>query len=246
MGKSEILLCVNIDHVATIRQARKGETPSLVEAAQIAETAGADGITVHLREDRRHIQDDDLPALKKIVKGRLTLEMAPSKDILKIAAEIKPQLLTIVPEKREELTTEGGLNVLENMDSLKSFLNEVKASSLEASLFIEPELQTIKAAYDVGARRIELHTGKYANCPVSSYEAAEELAKIKTAAEFAHSLGFIVNAGHGLNLQNLPAILAITHLRELHIGHSIVARAVLVGLEEAVKEVKSLITRKNI
>jgi pyridoxine 5-phosphate synthase len=241
MNKSPILLCVNIDHIATIRQARLGSEPSVVEAALIAEEAGADGITVHLREDRRHIQDADLPALKSVVKGRLTMEMAASAEMLQIANSVKPDLLTIVPEKRQELTTEGGLNVIEQADTLKVFLQKVQETSLKASLFIDPDLAVIEKAHQIGAKRIELHTGNYANCKPGSPEAKLELDKLKRAAEFAHSLGFIVNAGHGLNLQNLRAFIELPYLCELHIGHSIISRAVLVGLSQAVKEIKNII-----
>ncbi len=237
----QVLLCVNIDHVATLRQARGGIYPSVVEAAQLTESAGADGITIHLREDRRHIQDADVFELKEIIRGRYTLEMAASQEILEIAKKIKPDLLTIVPEKRQELTTEGGLNVIGNASELKEFLLEVKKANLQASLFIDPDLSTIEKAREIGASRIELHTGKYANCPINSPEAESEFQNLKKAAEFAHSIGFIVNAGHGLNLPNLPKILQIPNLEELHIGHSIIARAVIVGLNQAVKEIKDIL-----
>lgn len=233
---SNILLCINIDHIATLRQVRGGSEPSIVEAARIAEQAGADGITVHLREDRRHIQDHDLFELKPIVKGRLTMEMAATNEMLKIAQKIQPDLLTIVPEKRAELTTEGGLNIIENADYLKDFLDQVHQNALEASLFIEPDLKTIEIAHQIGAKRIELHTGQYANNPNQT-----EINKLIKAAEFAHSLGFVVNAGHGLNKNNLKPILQIPHLKELHIGHSIIARAVFVGLKQAIIELKTLI-----
>ncbi len=239
--KDKILLCVNIDHVATIRQARKGIEPSLVEAAQISEAAGADGITVHLREDRRHIQDFDLVDLKKVVKGRLTMEMATTEEMLQIAKNIKPDLLTLVPEKREELTTEGGLNVKAQKSHLKDFLQEVQKAGIEASIFIDPDLEMIETAHKVGAKRIELHTGAYANCQPKTEAFEVELEKLTEAAQFAHSLGFVVNAGHGLNKNNLGPILQIPHLRELHIGYSIVSRAILVGLSSAVKEIKDLI-----
>jgi pyridoxine 5-phosphate synthase len=241
MNTKKLLLCVNIDHVATLRQARLGQEPSVIQAAQIAEKAGADGITVHLREDRRHIQDFDLPLLKQVVKGRLTLEMAASEQMLQIAKTINPNLLTIVPERRQELTTEGGLDVIGQAKELEDFLYKVAEASLEASLFIDPDKKVIDKAKQVGAKRIELHTGKYANCKVGSPEAQHELMQLKAAAEYAHNLGFIVNAGHGLNLQNLPAVLKVPHLQELHIGHSIVGRAVLVGMAQAVKEVKELL-----
>ncbi len=233
---SNILLCLNIDHIATLRQVRGGREPSILEAAQIAEEAGADGITVHLREDRRHIQDSDVEQLKPIVKGRLTLEMAATAEMFEIAQKIKPNLLTIVPEKRSELTTEGGLNVINNAEYLKDFLKKIHENGLEASLFIEPDLKTIEIAHQIGAKRIELHTGQYANTLAKT-----EINKLSKAAEFAHSLGFVVNAGHGLNINNLKPILQIPHLRELHIGHSIIARAVFIGLKQAISELKALI-----
>lgn len=241
MSSEKWLLCVNIDHVATLRQARLGQIPSVLEAARIVEQAGADGITVHLREDRRHIQDYDLVELKKVVKGRLTLEMATTAEMLKVAKNLQPHLLTLVPEKREELTTEGGLNVIAQAEHLKDYLQEVKQAGLEASLFIDPDLNMIRKAHEIGATRLELHTGKYANCAVGSAEATQELNELCAAAELAHSLGFVVNAGHGLSVFNLRPILNVPHLRELHIGHAIVARAVFVGLAQAVKEVKELL-----
>ncbi|MDJ0626244.1 MAG: pyridoxine 5'-phosphate synthase [Candidatus Caenarcaniphilales bacterium] len=242
MKNGYISLCVNIDHVATLRQARFSSYPSVVEAAQIAQNAGADGITVHLREDRRHIQDDDIPALKNIIKGKFTLEMAISEEILDIAKRNKPDLLTIVPEKREELTTEGGLDIIGQFEKTKAFLEEVNKASLKASLFIDPNLETIKAAKDAGAERIELHTGEYANCKLNSEEMKYQLSQLSKAAKYAKSLGFLVNAGHGLNTSNVKAISQLHSLEELHIGHSIISRAVLIGLNEAVKEMKHLIS----
>ncbi|MDX1921058.1 MAG: pyridoxine 5'-phosphate synthase [Candidatus Caenarcaniphilales bacterium] len=239
--KQTPLLCINIDHVATLREARKVGYPSLIEAAILAEKAGAAGITVHLREDRRHIQDYDVFDLKTVVKGRYTLEMAVSEQILEIAKKVKPDLLTIVPEKRQELTTEGGLDVMSAKSKIKEFLQEVHSVSLEASLFVDPDLKTIEVAKEIGASRIELHTGTYANCKVGSEEAEIELNKLIKAAEFAHSLGFVVNAGHGLTVENIKPILKLPHLCELHIGHSIIASAVLIGLENAVREMKEAI-----
>jgi pyridoxine 5-phosphate synthase len=241
MLEKKALLCVNIDHIATIREARKGVEPNIVEATLLCEQAGADGITVHLREDRRHIQTADLFALKEVIKSRFTLEMSASDEILEIAKKINPHLLTIVPEKRAELTTEGGLNLKEQKDKITNFLLKAFDFSLEASLFIEPDLETIEIAHEIGAKQIELHTGKYANCSINSLEALSELQRIKTASNFARKLGLKVNLGHGLNLQNLKPILQIKDLEELHIGHSIIARAVLIGLPAAVKEVKDLI-----
>ncbi len=241
MLDKKVLLCVNIDHIATIREARKGIEPNVIEATSMCEQAGADGITVHLREDRRHIQTADLFALKEIIKSRFTLEMSASDEILEIAKKIKPDLLTIVPEKRAELTTEGGLNLKNQKENIKVFLAKAFDLSLKASLFIEPDLETIEIAHQIGAKQIELHTGKYSNYLVNSTESLNELKRIEKACKFAKDLGFKVNLGHGLNLQNLPPILKIKDLEELHIGHSIIARAVLIGLPLAVKEVKDLI-----
>jgi pyridoxine 5-phosphate synthase len=229
----QFLLCLNIDHIATLRQVRLASKPSVIEAAELAEKSGAHGITVHLREDRRHIQDQDVYELKKVVKGRYTLEMAMSEEIFLIAKEVKPDLITLVPEKREELTTEGGLDVKGNKKAVRDFIERAKDNSLQVSLFIEPDLETIKIAKEIGAERIELHTGKFAD----SKNKKTEIEKLLKAAELAHSLGFVVNAGHGLSTENVKEILYIPNLKELHIGHSIVARAVIVGLEKAVKEI---------
>ncbi|MDX1918212.1 MAG: pyridoxine 5'-phosphate synthase [Candidatus Caenarcaniphilales bacterium] len=237
---SEILLCVNLDHVATLRQARQGHEPSLRKAIEAAQQGGADGITVHLREDRRHIQDFDLETVQLHTTGRFTLEMAITKEMLEIACLRKPDLLTLVPEKRQELTTEGGVDICAQSEELSVFLEQVSASGLEASIFIDPDRRQIEAAQKIGAQRIELHTGAYADAQ-DSFTQEQELERLRLAAEFAHQAGFIVNAGHGLSVHNLKPILTIPHLKELHIGHAIIARAVLIGLKEAVREIKQLI-----
>lgn len=230
-----ILLCVNLDHVATIREARREGYPSLLEACSIAETSGADGITLHLREDRRHTQDKDMPEIRKATKGRFTMEMAATEEMLKIAEDIKPNLLTLVPEKRQEITTEGGLNVIKEEKYLRDYIKEAHKKGLEISLFIEPDLKIIEKSKELGSDRIELHTGVYANSQNQDFE----LKRLCDAAELAHSIGLRVNAGHALNKNNLKKILNVPYIEELHIGHSIVARALFIGLAEAVKEIKN-------
>jgi pyridoxine 5-phosphate synthase len=224
-------LGVNIDHVATLRQARyktgDGE-PDVLAAAREVEAAGAHGITVHLREDRRHIQDRDVRALRQIVRTRLNLEMADVPEIVAIAEEIKPDEVCLVPEKRAELTTEGGLNV--TGPSLPRTIARLKQAGITVSLFVDPDLKQVRASADVGAQFIELHTGAYAAGKDG------ELERLIAAAELAHSLGLRVNAGHGLNYQNTPGIRAVPHLETLNTGHSIVSRAVFVGLRQAVRE----------
>jgi pyridoxine 5-phosphate synthase len=224
-------LGVNIDHVATLRQARyktgDGE-PDVLAAAREVEAAGAHGITVHLREDRRHIQDRDVRALRQIVRTRLNLEMADVPEIVAIAEEIKPDEVCLVPEKRAELTTEGGLNV--TGPSLPRTIARLKQAGITVSLFVDPDLKQVRASADVGAQFIELHTGAYAAGKDG------ELERLIAAAELAHSLGLRVNAGHGLNYQNTPGIRVVPHLETLNTGHSIVSRAVFVGLRQAVRE----------
>jgi pyridoxine 5-phosphate synthase len=230
-------LCLNIDHVATLRQARGGPEPSVLEFAKLAEEAGADGITVHLREDRRHIQDEDVFALREIVRGNFTLEMAATEEMLLIAKQVKPDLLTIVPEKRQELTTEGGLNLKNQYAHLLEFTKECQAYNLAVSFFIEPDRQIIDLAKQIGATRIELHTGSYAHNPNQA-----EIDKLKEAAFYASQQGLKVNAGHGLSLNNLKPILQIPELEELHIGYAILARALFVGAPTAIQEIKALLT----
>ena len=228
-------LCVNIDHVATVRQARMDTVPDPVEAAKIVEASGADGITVHLREDRRHINDADVERLKKTVKKKFNLEMSLSPGVVKKALEIGPDEATIVPEKRRELTTEGGLDVISNFKRLKAVIAALKANKTAVSLFIEADHKQIKASKDAGADFIEIHTGRYANAKTGA-EIKREFKKISEGAQYARSLGLKVNAGHGLTYANAGKIARIKGMVDLNIGHNIVARAVIVGLRQAVKE----------
>jgi pyridoxine 5-phosphate synthase len=230
-------LGVNVDHVATVRQARGGDLPDPVEAVVLAELAGCDGITIHLREDRRHIQDRDLSILRSTVKTRLNLEMAATQDMIKTAMEVKPDIVTLVPERREELTTEGGLEVAMNMDYLKKVIRLLKDAEIRTSLFIDADIEQIKASHRVGTDAIEIHTGKYAAAKVRS-EAETELGKIVNAAKVAHKLNIEVVAGHGLDYRNVKAITGIPEVVEVNIGHSIISRAIMVGMERAVREMK--------
>ncbi len=231
---------VNVDHVATLRQARRIDEPDPVHAAVLAELAGCDGIIVHLREDRRHIQDRDLQLLRQTVKIRLNLEMAATEEMLRIASEVKPELVTLVPEKREELTTEGGLNVLGQKEPLKGFVNQLKAAHLAVSLFVDPDPAQITAAKEVGAEWVELHTGIYAEA-ASEAEAQRHFDGLLDAARHARSLGLRVKCGHGLNYRNIKLFRNRPEFEEFSIGHSIISRAVLVGIERAVREMLELI-----
>jgi pyridoxine 5-phosphate synthase len=233
-------LGVNIDHVATLRQARGGAEPNPVTAAVLAEQAGADGIVVHLREDRRHIQDRDLRLLRQILQTKLDLEMAPIDDMVKIALDVRPDLVTLVPERREEKTTEGGLDVLALRDRLKDVTTLLHDGGIAVCLFIEPDLELIKVAHKISVDYIELHTGDYANARRSSEETAAVEA-IQQAARFAAKLGLGVNAGHGLNYRNVKRLAAVREIVEFNIGHSIVSRAVQIGIERAVREMKELV-----
>lgn len=235
-----VKLGVNIDHIATIRQARGGIEPDPVAAAAIAELAGADSITVHLREDRRHINDRDVRVLRETIKTRLNLEMAATEEMQKIALEIVPHSVCLVPEKRQELTTEGGLDVLKQKDYLKKFIQPLQEKGILISLFIDPDSEQVKASAEIGADFIELHTGQYAE----NFDTPREDDSFKdlfNAAELANSLGLTVNAGHGLNYQNVDRILTIPDFYEFNIGHTIVSKAVLVGLEKAVTDMKQLL-----
>ena len=232
-------LGVNIDHVATLRQARRGRVPEPAVAAAIAELSGADGITVHLREDRRHIQDRDLELLRQTVKTRLNLEMAATPEMLIIAREVKPDLVTLVPEKREELTTEGGLEVAKNMAFLKNFVQDLKEVGLRVSLFVDPVTPQIDAAREVGAEWVELHTGTYADA-ITRAEATRLFQELLNAARHARSIGLKVKCGHGLNYRNIKPFRGREEFAEFSIGHSIMARAILVGLERAVREMVEL------
>ena len=235
-------LGVNVDHVATLRQARGGSEPDPVAAAMVAELAGADGIVVHLREDRSHIQDRDLALLRQTVKTRLDLEMAADDAMVKIALTVKPHYVTLVPERRQELTTEGGLDVAGHKSRLKRVVDALQDGGIPVSLFIEPDAGQIRAARAIGAEYIEIHTGRYANAQ-SAHEVETEFRAIVKAARLAAELKLGVNAGHGLNYWNVQKLTAIPEIEEYNIGHSIVARAVLVGMDQAVREMKQLICR---
>jgi len=238
---SRTLLCVNIDHIATLREVRGGVVyPDPVEGAILCEKGGCDGITVHLREDRRHIQDKDVFALREIVKGKFNLEMALSDEIIKIAAKVKPDQITIVPEKREELTTEGGLDVGRNMQKLIDSINLFHSLNIIVSLFIEPDKEVIDLSKKCGADFIEIHTGTYCNA-IQKAGIDKEIDRIYDAAKHAVSIGIKVNAGHGLNYSNLRPVLKTPGLLELNIGHSIISRSVFVGLPKAVKEMLKII-----
>jgi pyridoxine 5-phosphate synthase len=232
---------VNVDHVATLRQARLIDEPDPVTAAALAELAGADGIIVHLREDRRHIQDRDLRLLRQTVKTRLNLEMAATAEMLNISREVKPDLVTLVPEKRQELTTEGGLEVAGNQAVLKNYLQDLKAGGLRVSLFVDPVAPQIDAAREVGAEWVELHTGTYAEAR-SGPEATRLFQELLHAARHARSLGLKVKCGHGLNYRNIKPFRGREEFAEFSIGHAIMARAILVGMERAVREMVELVT----
>ena len=233
-----IKLGVNIDHVATIRQARHTSYPDVLAAAVAAERGGADGITVHLREDRRHIQDRDVEILRARIATKLNLEMAATEEMVRIAAAVRPADVCLVPERRAELTTEGGLDAAGQIETLSRAVRALCAAGTRVSLFIDPEARQIDAAQRLHAHAIEIHTGAYADAATPAACAAE-LARIVAAAERAHAAGLIVNAGHGLTLDNVAAIAAIPVIHELNIGHSIVADALFVGIEEAVRRMKA-------
>lgn len=233
-------LAVNVDHIATIRRARGGSEPDPVVAALLAEVAGAAGIIVHLREDRRHIQDRDVRLLREVVKTRLNLEMAATEEMVKVALEVVPDVATLVPERREELTTEGGLDVAGQEDRVTRAVRVLTAEGITVSLFIDPLAEQVKAAKRTGAPFVEIHTGQYAEAKTESEQQAT-LLKIMEAARFGQDLGLRIAAGHGLNYQNVQAVAAIPEVEELNIGHSIVARAALVGIDRAVREMLDLI-----
>ena len=237
-------LSVNIDHIATIRQARKGDEPDPVAAAVLAELAGADGIIVHLREDRRHIQDRDLRLARQVVRTKLNLEMAATDEMQRIALDVRPDIVTLVPEKREELTTEGGLEVFARVEAMKKFIVPIQDAGIPVSLFVDPDEQQISAAKKAGALWVEIHTGAYANAKRAE-ERQQEYGKILKSAQLAASLGLRVGAGHGLNYVNVKAIARISEVEELNIGHSIISRASLVGIERAVRDMKELIRLGN-
>jgi pyridoxine 5-phosphate synthase len=236
----DMRLCVNIDHVATVRQARGTDEPDPVRAAVLAELAGADGITVHLREDRRHIQDRDVELLLATVRTLVNLELAVSEEVLALAEAWRPTHATLVPEKRQEITTEGGLDVSREPDRLRSAIARLASAGSRVSLFIDPDPATIDAAAELGAHAVELHTGEYANAS-SRAVADDELSRLQEAARRAAAAGLGVHAGHGLTYENVSPVAAIRECEELNIGHSIVSRAVLVGMERAVREMADLL-----
>lgn len=236
-----IELGVNIDHVATLREARQTRYPNPIAAAALVEKAGADQITIHLREDRRHIQHEDLKQLRKTVSTKLNLEMAATKEMVVIACGVRPDLVTLVPEKREEVTTEGGLNVVALEGVLKPVIEQLKMAGIVVSLFVEPDNRYVDAAIRLGTDRLEFHTGRYCELH-DKKESEKELARLKEAARYAKEMGLFVAAGHGLNYDNIEDVLRnIPEFQEYNIGHSIVSRAVFVGLEEAVREMKAII-----
>lgn len=236
----QLLLGVNIDHVATLRQVRGTSYPRPADAVVMAEQAGADSITVHLREDRRHIQDDDLTAIRDVMRTHMNLEMAVTDEMLEIASQIKPSDVCLVPEKREELTTEGGLDVKGQLQKVKAACERLAADDIRASLFIDPDSDQLDAALAAGAPVVEIHTGAYADAVGDAHET--ELQRVIAAAKYGHSLGLIINAGHGLHYRNVSAIAAIPEIVELNIGHSIISRAVFDGLAMAVSDMKHLMT----
>ncbi len=232
-----LTLGVNIDHVATIRQARRTVEPDPIAAAVLAELGGANGITAHLREDRRHIQDRDVRLLRETVRTHLNLEMAATEEMVAIALDIKPDYVTLVPEKREEVTTEGGLDIAGNFDRLKEVVDQLQSANIPVSLFIDAQETQIQASGNTNAKFIELHTGKYADAPNITVR-QQELEALRQGCEQALNLGLRVNAGHGLTYQNVYPVACLPGMEELNIGHTIVSRAVLVGMERAVREMK--------
>ncbi len=236
------MLGVNVDHVATLRQSRRTSYPDPVQAAMLAELAGADQITIHLREDRRHIQERDLQILRRTVQTRLNLEMAATQEMVKIAYEAKPDSCTLVPERREELTTEGGLDVAGNRDGIRKVVKTLKDADIVASLFIDPEVDQVRAAHRVEADVVEIHTGRYCDARLVQ-DRGRELARVVDAAKAAAKLGIKVAAGHGLNYQNVLPVVAISEIEELNIGHAIIGHAIMVGMERAVREMKALLAR---
>ena len=233
---------LNIDHVATLRNARGETQPDPVTAALIAEQAGVDGIVFHLREDRRHINERDVRLLRELVTTKLDFEMAAVPEIIKIACDVGPELATLVPEKRQELTTEGGLNVIDNVTLIRETIKELNDADIAVSIFTEPDIPQIDASAEVGADFIEIHTGVFANA-LTEEEQFDELERIRGAAKHAKKLGLGVNAGHGLNYQNIKIFRELGDVDEVSIGHSIIARAVIVGIDEAVKEMIRLIRK---
>lgn len=240
MRLNMIRLGVNVDHVATIRQARRIDVPDPVEAALLSEKGGADGITVHLREDRRHIQERDVELLREKVKTKLNLEMAVTSEMVALAERLRPDDACFVPERREELTTEGGLDVLAHRAKVREAVKRLQGEGIRVSLFVDPQESQIEVSKEVGAHGVEIHTGRYCN---ASREWTKELEEVQAAASLAHRLGLEVHGGHGLNYENVLPIARIPEMVELNIGHSIVARAIMVGMEQAVREMKTLLEK---
>lgn len=236
-------LCVNVDHIATIREARKTNEPDPVHAAVLAELGGADGITIHLREDRRHIQDRDLRLMREIVKTKLNLEMAATREMVEIALKIKPDQVSLVPEKREEVTTEGGLQVAGHEKKLSEITDKLQSTGIPVSFFIDPDRKQVRSSKKCGAEAIEINTGKYSETG-NEGESKKELEKIKKSAKEASSLSLRVYAGHGLTYKNIISILPISEIEEFNIGHNIVARASMVGMEAAVREMTQVLREK--
>lgn len=239
-----IRLGVNIDHIATVRNARGEEFPSVIEAGLIAESNGADLITVHLREDRRHIKDNDVILLRQTLKTELNLEMAATQEMLDFALEVRPDYVCLVPEKREELTTEGGLNVLGNFDQIGSIIETLQSNGILVSLFVDPDIEQITAASDVNAYAIEIHTGKYALSKKAYYN-NDEYYKIKDMCELADSLELVVNAGHGLNYHNVKPIAKLPQMHELNIGFAIISQSLFWGLPKAISTMKQLMLEER-
>ncbi len=231
-------LGINVDHVATVREARKIDIPDPVEVALLAETGGANGITVHLREDRRHIQERDVERLRERLATKLNLEMAVTPEMLEYAERIRPDDVCLVPEQREELTTEGGLNVIAHRAKVKETVDRLQGAGIHVNLFIDPQTKQIEVSREIGAHGVEIHTGQYCD---ASGDRKRELEEVKSAASLAHRLGLEVHGGHGLNYDNVLPIVAIPEIVELNIGHSIIARAIMVGMERAVMEMKKLL-----
>lgn len=235
-------LSINIDHIATLRNARGGIEPDPVAAAAVCESAGADGIVVHLREDRRHIRDKDVVTLRSMVKTKLDLEMGANEDIITIALRIIPDLITLVPEKRQELTTEGGLDVVSQKKKLSTVISRFHQKNIPVSLFVDPIREQIDASKEIGADMIELHTGEYSDAKDDA-EKERLLSVIRVSADYGKSIGLGVNAGHGLNYINVPPVSRIASIDELSIGHSVIARAAFVGLDRAVREMMGLVKK---
>lgn len=238
-----MILGVNVDHVATVREARKTFEPDPVMAATLAILGGADGITIHLREDRRHAKDRDLRLLREVVQCELNLEMAAIDEMIRIALDVKPDMVTLVPEKRQELTTEGGLDMAGQKKNLKETIKKIKDAGIPVSLFINPNIMDVNVSKEIGADMVEIHTGLYANAKGKTQE--KELHRVIESVKVGNKLGLLVNVGHGLNYFNVKNIAAIDGIRGLYIGHSIISRAVLVGIERAVREMKELIGKSK-